>query len=268
VSLSCVDDSGRTLALAAPPRRIVSLVPSLTEVVCALGAAPRLVGVTRYCTDPPEVVATLPKVGGTKNPDLAAIAALRPDLVLMNAEENRREDFDALVGQGLIVFVSHPRDVRAAALSIERVGIALGCAGEGAAQRAAIEAALHATNADGALRPRVFCPIWRKPWMSFNRETFAHDLLASAGGHNVCADRAERYPEVDLAEIAELAPDVVLLPDEPYHFSPRDLPHLAALADTPALRRQRVHFVDGKALSWYGPRTPSALRLFDRLLRN
>src|SRR5262245_39659192 len=98
------DDLGRTIRLAAPPRRLVSLVPSLTELVCALGRADRLVGVTRYCCEPADAVASVAKVGGTKNPDLAAIIGLAPDLVLVNAEENRQEDFQALTAAGLSVF--------------------------------------------------------------------------------------------------------------------------------------------------------------------
>lgn len=266
MSLTCADDAGRSLHLAAPPRRIVSLVPSLTEVVCDLGAAARLIGVTRYCTEPAAVVAALPRLGGTKNPDVEAIVALRPDLVLVNSEENRREDFAALEEQGVPLFVSFPRDVAGAARSIERIAIALGLAAAGAARRAAIEAELGAAARRGAAR-RVFCPIWRNPWMSFNRDTFAHDMLAQAGGANVCAALADRYPQVELAAIAALDPEIVLLPDEPYRFSERDLPHLAALAASAAARRGRIHLIDGKALSWYGPRTAPALRSLRALLQ-
>jgi ABC-type hemin transport system substrate-binding protein len=238
--------------------------------VCALGVADRLVGVTRYCTDPADVVATLPKLGGTKNPDLAAISSLKPDLVLMDADENRREDFSALVDRGLTVFVSHPRTVAEAAHSIERIAIALARDEAGAVQRAAIEEALRdiATGESAAhSRRRVFCPIWRNPWMGFNRDTFAHDVIAKCGGTNVCADAPQRYPRIELAAIAALDPQVILLPDEPYRFSRRDLAFLAPLRETSALRLGEIHFVDGKALFWYGPRTAAALRSFRRLLQ-
>ncbi len=261
-----LDDAGQPWAHAHAPRRIVSLVPSLTELVCALGAAPALVGVTRYCTDPPAVVAGLPKLGGTKNPDCDAILALRPEVVLVNSEENRREDADRLSQAGVALFVSFPSTVREAARSIERVGALLGTEAAAKALAQAIDRELDELAAAVHERSRFFCPIWRKPWMSFNRDTFVHDLLWNAGGDNVCAAASDRYPKVDLNDIAALQPEVVLLPDEPYRFAPRDLPHLEALQDTPAWRTQRIHFVSGQALSWYGPRTPEALRSFRRLL--
>jgi ABC-type Fe3+-hydroxamate transport system substrate-binding protein len=257
------DDVGRRLALAAPPRRVVSLVPSLTELVCTLGRTDRLVGVTRYCTEPADVVAGLPKLGGTKNPDVEAIVSLAPDLVLANAEETRREDFQALTAADLIVFVSFPRSLVATLGSIERLGEAIDAAAPAATMAKEIASAL-ADPPDRRLR--TFCPIWRKPWMAFNRDTYADDLLRHAGADNVCADRPERYPVVDLNVVAEADPEVVLLPDEPFPFAERHRASMTALAGTTAWRQGRVHFVDGKALSWYGHRTAPALRDFRRLI--
>jgi ABC-type Fe3+-hydroxamate transport system substrate-binding protein len=261
-----VDDAGRPVRSDEAPHRVVSLVPNLTELVCCLGAAADLVGVTRYCTEPAPVVASLPKLGGTKNPDVAAVVALRPDLVLVNAEENRREDFERLRDAGLRLFVSFPRSVEAAARSIENLGVVLHRAENARRLGAEIDRALAELAAEGPPRCRYFCPIWRKPWMTFNRDTFPHDLLRHAGGENVCGDAATRYPEVDLEELASRRPEIVLLPDEPYPFSEKHLDRLEALAETPACRRGRVHLVDGKALWWYGPRTPGSLRAFRRLL--
>jgi ABC-type Fe3+-hydroxamate transport system substrate-binding protein len=256
------DDAGR-LVVVEPPSRIVSLVPSLTELVCRLGLAHRLVGVTRYCTEPAAIVAHLPRVGGTKNPDVARIAALRPDLVLVNSEENRLEDFQALVDAQLAVWVSYPRTVREAARSIARMGAVLGADDRAAAVASQIEAAL----ADPPRRRvRVFCPIWRNPWMAFNADTFAGDLLSCAGGDNVCAGRVERYPVVDLDEIRRADPQVILLPDEPYRFADRHRAALEPLSDSSAGRDGRIYLIDGKALSWYGHRTGPALRTFRRLL--
>lgn len=261
-----VDDVGRPVRSDEPPRRIVSLVPNLTELVCFFGGAADLVGVTRYCTEPADVVASLPEVGGTKNPDVAAVVALQPDLVLANAEENRREDFERLRDAGLRIFVSFPRSVVAAARSIENLGAALGRAEEARRLAAEIDRALDELARDERpARRRYFCPIWRKPWMTFNSDTFPHDLLHHAGGENVCGGAALRYPEVDLHDVAARRPEIVLLPDEPYPFSDRHRDRLEALAETPACRRGRVHLVDGKALWWYGPRTPESLRAFRRL---
>lgn len=260
-----VDDLGRQLELA-PPQRIVSLVPSVTELLCDLGAAERLVGVTRFCTEPAAVVAGLPRVGGTKTADCDAITALRPDLVVMNSEENERAHFTALEAAGQSIFVSYPTTVAAAARGIERLGRALGA--ERIAQQMAqrIDATLAALQGAAAPPVRVFCPIWRKPWMSFNADTYCHDLLASAGGENPCAGAAARYPVVELEAIHAADPQVILLPDEPYPFAERHLESLAALHGTSAWRAGRVHLVDGKALSWYGRRTVAGLEEFHRLL--
>jgi ABC-type Fe3+-hydroxamate transport system substrate-binding protein len=261
-----IDDGGVALRLARPPERIVSLVPSLTELVCALGCAPRLIAVTRYCTDPPEIVAGLVKVGGTKNPDCDAILALAPDLILVNAEENRRADYDRLAAAGVPLFNSFPKSVLAAALSIRRLGNVLGRAEEADDLASRIEAERAAALERISRRTRVFCPIWRNPWMTFNRDTFAHDLLWCAGADNVAADAADRYPRVELSDIAARRPEVVLLPDEPYRFAERHVATLGELSETPAWRDQRIHLVDGKAVSWYGPRTPAALADLSRLL--
>ena len=257
------DDVGRRVDLAYPPCRLVSLVPNLTELVCALGRSDRLVGVTRFCTEPADVVAGLPKLGGTKNPDVEAIVRLAPDLVLVNAEESRREDFQALTAANLTVFVSFPRSLAATLGSIERLGAAIDAAAPGAAMVNDIASVL-ADPPDR--RVRTFCPIWRKPWMTFNRDTYCDDLLRLAGAANVCADSPERYPVVELDAVAEADPEIILLPDEPYPFAERHRAALTALSGTAAWRQGRVHFIDGKALSWYGHRTAPAVRDFRRLI--
>jgi ABC-type Fe3+-hydroxamate transport system substrate-binding protein len=267
-----VDDAGRTLVLAAPPRRIVSLVPSLTELLFELGAGETVIGVTRYCTEPPHRIAPLPKLGGTKNPDLEAVVALAPDLVVMNAEENRREDFETLASRDVPVYVTEPKTVAEGVRLVARLGALVGRTEIGARLASAQQAALDATLARverhlrGVAPVRYFCPIWRKPWMAFNADTYAHDVLAVAGGANVVAEHAVRYPEVTLDAIAVTRPEVVLLPDEPYRFTARDVPALAALDATPALRGGHVRFVDGKALAWYGLRIADAVATFARVL--
>src|SRR5262245_24204820 len=257
------DDTGRTIVLEEPPRRVVSLVPGLTELVCALRRADRLVGVTRFCTEPAEIVGGLPKLGGTKTPALGRVIELAPDLVLLNGEENRYEDFQALTTANLTVFVSFPRTVEETARSIERIGEAIDAVDPARTVAAQIEDACQPVPERAV---RVFCPIWRKPWMSFNRDTYAHDLLGCAGGTNLCADRPERYPVVELPDILAADPEVILLPDEPYPFAERHRASLAGLSATAAWRTGRVHFIDGKALSWYGPRTAAAVRDFRSLL--
>lgn len=252
------DDTGD----AVPPSAggpLVSLVPSITELICDLGAGDRLVGVTRFCTEPPARIAAVEKVGGTKDPDCARIAALRPALVFVERDENRREDFEALRAAGLNVFVAHPSSVLGVASLVRRIGASIDCAASGDALAASISESI-AGGAANNEAVRVFCPIWRNPWMTFNDTTYAADLIRQAGGANVCA-APETYPRVTLAEIARLDPQVVLLPDEPYVFAERHLSMLGELAATAAARDRRIHLVDGKAMFWYGRRTPAALAM-------
>lgn len=258
------DDAGRWLALLAPPARIVSLVPSVTELLCHLGAASRLVGVTRFCTEPAAALVSVARIGGTKTPDCERIVALSPDLVVVNSEENQRQDFERLVAAGITVLVSFPTTVAAAAVSIRRLGRAVDAESCAETLAGAIDDALQVRVAPPPRR--IFCPIWRSPWMSFNGDTYCSDVLGHAGGVNLCATAPRRYPEVTLDAIAAAAPDVILLPDEPYAFSARHFEVLAPLHGTPAWRRGRVHLVDGKSLSWYGPRTVEALRVFRAIL--
>lgn len=252
------DDLGRPLDIEPPPRRIISLVPSLTELLFALGVGSLVVGVTRYCTEPVSALRNLPKVGGTKNPDLALVQELRPELVLANAEENRREDVEKLQAMGLRVMVTYPRSVADVARVVRTVAQVTGAYEVGQSLAAAIERA--AASVPAAVAIRVFCPIWKNPWMSFGTDTYGNDLLRIAGARNVCLGADARYPIVELERVAEQNPEVILLPDEPYRFAPKDLGDLAPLSSTEAVRSGRVYFVSGKALTWFGPRTPGAVR--------
>ncbi len=236
------------------PQRIVSLVPSLTELVAWLGRGDALVGRTRFCTEPPELARTVPAVGGTKNPRVDRIVALRPDLVLANKEENRQEDVGALTDAGLDVLLTDPNTVDEAVAMILEVGERVG-ATERAEQLATD---VNASLEEGSARAvRVFVAVWKKPLMGLGSETYGHDLLERVGATNVLAGR-RRYPEVTVEELAGLGPQAVLLPDEPYPFKEADC------ADFGTVAPARV--VDGKLLWWYGPRMPSAIRELRKLL--
>jgi len=265
--ISTIDDVGREVRLACAAQRVVSLVPSLTETIFALGRGDVVVGVTRYCSEPSAGVRGLKRIGGTKDPDVERICALRPDLVVVSAEENRQQDFDALVHAGLTVFVACPLRVRAVPALLTRFGRLLGvpAAAEALAreQRETLRRNEHCLTRHPA---RVFCAIWKDPWMSFNRDTYPHDMLRCVGARNVCAAREERYCTVTLAEIAATAPEIILLPNEPYRFAPRVLADLGPLHGTRAWRANRVHFIDGKALFWYGARTASGLGVLRSLM--
>jgi len=218
-------------------------------------------------------------VGGTKMPDLAAIARLGADLVIANQEENRRRDVERLEAAGIPVWVTYPRTVREGAAGLRALA-ELGAPAERVAAvvepveraLAEAEAALAAARASGRPPRRFFCPIWRDPWMGVGADTYAHDLLVLAGGENVLAGRGERrYPRVTLEEVAAAAPEVILLPDEPYRFGPADARELAGLrgpdgAPVPASRDARIHLIDGTWVSWYGPRIAGALERLRALL--
>lgn len=184
--------------------RIVSLCPSLTELVFDLGRGAELVGVTRFCVHPAAGVAALEKVGGTKDPKLERIVALRPDLVLMNEEENRRQDAERLRAAGLALHVSLPRSVAETAAMVRSIAAALERPQAGERIARDIEQRAERVRARAAGRPSVTFAylIWREPWMSVNQDTFAHALLAQAGGRNVFAERPERYPEITLPRLA------------------------------------------------------------------
>jgi len=250
-----------------PPGRIVSLIPSITEILFAIGAGDRVVGCTIYCTQPPEGVATKVRVGGEKNPKLELIRDLGADLVIANVEENVREHVETLRAWGIPVHVTYPRTV---ADGIRLVG-ELGALLEAGPRARELEAELRArydevrAAAAGRRPRRVFCPIWRKPYMTINRDTYIHDMLAVAGGENVFAAGAKRYPEITLDEVAASGAEVILLPDEPYRFRRVHQADFAPYAGLPAVRDGRMHLVDGKLLSWYGPRIAEALQVLPPL---
>jgi ABC-type Fe3+-hydroxamate transport system substrate-binding protein len=266
-ALRITDARGRELSLDAPPRRIVCLVPSITETLFAIGAGDAVIGVTEFCVHPAEARATRAVVGGTKNPRTAEIASLAPDLVIANREENRERDVERLEAAGLRVLVTYARTVPEAIGEIRMLGALAARAAEADAIAHECEAALAvARGAAPEPRPRVAALVWREPWMVVGADTFAHDLLVACGAENPFAARAGRYPRVAESDLAAAAPDVVLLPTEPYAFTERDREALLAL-DCPAARSGRIHVVPGELLSWYGPRIPRALATFSALLR-
>ena len=216
-----------------PGVRVVSLVPSITETLLDWGIEP--IACTRFCEQP-----ELAHVGGTKDPDLDAIVGLAPDLVLMNDEENRVEDHDALVHAGLDVHVVRVTRVEDVAPAMSELAGRLGIAYESPALPPA-----------RPITTRAFVPIWRRPYMTIGSDTYGSSLLALVGIDNVFGDTT-RYPEVTLDGVKQRGPDVVLAPSEPYPFSERHRAELETVAP--------VRFVDGKDLFWWGARTPGAIR--------
>ena len=214
-------------------------------------------------------MARKPKVGREKDPDLQKIRALAPDLVIANVEENRRDVVEGLRAEGVPVWVTFPRTVAAGIGLIRELGELTGVSEAADALARPLEARLAATveRAASRERARVFCPVWRDPWMTIGRDTYVHDMLAVCGGDNIFADRPERYPTVTLEAVRSARPDVILLPDEPYRFRKVHLPDFARFPEIPAVRAGRVRFVDGKLLSWYGARIGAALDRLPALLQ-
>jgi ABC-type Fe3+-hydroxamate transport system substrate-binding protein len=233
------DDLGHPVRLTCPARRVVSLVPSLTESV-AVTRAGALVGATTWCTHPADL--DVARVRGTKNPDLAAIRALEPDLVLANQEENRRVDVERLRAAGVPVWVTVIRDLDEALASLRRMfRVALGWPEPSWLTRAGQVWA----EPVPAPRVRAAIPIWRDPWMVVGSGTFTGDLAARLGLDNVYGDHLGRYPHVDLSDLAARGPDLIVLPDEPYPFSAEDGPEM--------FPHHRIALVEGRDLTWYGP---------------
>ncbi len=247
----------------SPPRaarRIVSLVPSVTESLFCLGLGDRVVGVTDWCAHPRDRVSALPRVGGTKNPSLRRILGLEPDLVIANREENRERTVLALRAAGVDVWVTYPRTVdQAVALLRELAQLGASAQAVDAVVRPVEEAVQSAREQRPERGLPVFCPIWKRPWMAVGGDTYASSLLELCGGANVFADCGDRrYPIVERAQIVAAAPEVILLPSEPYDFGPRDVLELASLT-LPAARNGRIHLIDGTVVSWYGPRIEPAI---------
>jgi ABC-type Fe3+-hydroxamate transport system substrate-binding protein len=249
-----VDDLGTPLTLPGPPRRVVSLVPSLTESVAA-GASGLLVGATDYCTHPPGL--QVARVGGSKYPDLDRVRALQPDLVLANAEENRQSDVDALRAPGIPVWVTAPGTLAAAFTSLRRM---LAACGVDPAPPWLDEARrAWSSTYDGSPPTRTaVVPVWRRPWMVLGRDTFAGDVLRRLGVANAYGGAAERYPRTTVEEMCCSGADLVVLPDEPYAFGPDDGPEEFAGLD--------VALVSGRHLTWYGPSLVEARDLLERQL--
>ncbi|WP_373023481.1 helical backbone metal receptor [Streptomyces yangpuensis] len=235
-------------------RRVVSLVPSLTEAV-AVSAPGLLVGATDWCTHPADLGGA-ERIGGTKNPDVGRIAALRPDLVIANEEENRAPDLDALRAAGVEVLVTEIRDLPQALRELDRVLVgALGLARPGWL----VDAEAAWARAVPVEELTAFVPVWRRPWMVLGRDTFAGDLLGRLGVRNVYAGHAERYPRVSVEELAAAGCDLVVLPDEPYAFAAGDGPE--AFPGLPAA------LVSGRHLTWYGPSLAEAPTVLAQALR-
>lgn len=268
--MKLVDDLGRTVILTKPPARIVSLVPSDTQSVIALGSGARLVGCTSYCDAPGVAV-----VGGTKDVDVAKVIALQPDLVIANQEENSRIPLEAIVAERIPTLVSLPRTVSDGIAHLARLARALGVVGKTDVKALIRRGYAMAARPAPTPHARAFVPIWMDPLMTINADTFGSDVLARAGIANAFGDRLRlyplaadlgksapldagardvRYPRVTLDEVRTRGAELIILPDEPHAFTAADEAMLRG-----ALPAARVIRVVGKDLFWYGAWTIDAV---------
>jgi iron complex transport system substrate-binding protein len=278
-----------------PPKRVVSLVPSMTESMFDLGFGEALVGITDYCVHPAGALGELPRLGGPKNPNLGQILDLHPDLVLANQEENTPKTIHALEAAGVKVWMTFPKTVRNA-LDILWTLTGLFHSQSAAVRLEILEQTLEWSQM--AFQDRqpttYFCPIWQETvpdqpgwWMTFNKDTYCSDLLAQMGGSNIFADRQRRYPlaadlgqaepedtsgrdtrypRVRLQDVLERQPEIILLPSEPFDFTEEDQQQILEwMADTPAVLSGRVHRVDGSLITWHGTRLGLALDVLQPL---
>ena len=245
--------------------RIVSLCPSLTELVFDLGRGDELIGRTKFCIHPADRVESVEKVGGTKNPKIDRIIDLAPDIVLLNEEENRREDADALETAGIRCHVSFPHTALETAAMVRSIAAAIDASQQGDRIARDIETRHERVvrAAEGRSPVSFAYLIWREPWMTVNGDTFVSALIADAGGHNVFASGADRYPTITPIELRDASPDVVLLSTEPFPFKPSHAEELASLS---GLSRDRLRIVDGELLSWHGSRTPAGIDYAEQVI--
>lgn len=246
------DARGVDVTLAEPPQRIVSLVPSSTASLFDLGVGDRVVGVTRFCIFPAEAK-DRPKIGGTKDVDAERVRALQPDLIVANCEENTREIFDA-VSPIAPLYAAFPRTIEAACDELTDLGTLAGVPDEAATWTHRIRQG--AAGLQSAPSQRAAALIWRDPWMSVSADTFTHQVMTLMGLTNVFADRDVRFPVVTAADLAEAAPDVVLLLSEPFPFRSR---HADELAEATGLSRDTFRWVQGEDFTWHGTHLARAL---------
>jgi ABC-type Fe3+-hydroxamate transport system substrate-binding protein len=291
--------NGRTAILTfhQAPKSVVSLVPSISASMMDLGLGERLLGITDFCPDPVSVDTDIKRIGGPKNPDVAKIVDLQPELVIANFEENTLEAVESLEQSGLKVWVTFPCSTEQAMEFLWTL-VQLFRVREAADQVTVLEATLEWTAKASRERPgiRYFCPIWFEEdsphgpwWMTFNQHTYSHDVLQVVGGENVFAERTRqhplaadigqqeaepagerdtRYPRISLKELRESSPDLILLPGEPFHFDASHIDYMnQQLQDVPAVESGRIELVDGSLITWFGTRLANALSELPQLFR-
>lgn len=263
--MELVDAAGTLHRPAETPARIVSLVPSITELVCDLGLAPQLVGRTGFCIHPENVVRTIPKVGGTKDVNLAKVRALAPTHVILNIDENERPTAESLAAFVPHLVVTHPLAPLDNLALYRLIGGIFNREAQAEALCMRFQSTHDELDREIFSRRSVLYLIWKNPWMTVSRNTYISRTLALAGLDTLPIEAAVRYPEITLAEpwIGEV--DHVLLSTEPFAFRPA---HLSEIASLPDLKGKPAQLVDGEMTSWYGPRAIEGMAYLRELRRS
>jgi len=253
------DQMNRKVEVQFPPQRIVSVVPSQTELLFDLGLHERLIAITKFCIHPNDWFKNKIRVGGTKTLHLDRIRELKPDLIIANKEENTQAEIE-LLAQEFPVWISDIQHLQQAIEMIRSIGEICNCSFEAEKIIAEITARF------GILKPT--CPpksalylIWQEPYMSVSADTFIHDMMSRSGFKNCIANSLIRYPEVSEEQIRAMQPDVILLSSEPFPFSAKHQVEIQA-----QFPNAKVVLVDGESFSWYGSRLIPAARYFQELL--
>lgn len=247
--------------------RIVSLVPSVTETLFALGLDDQVVAVTRFCKLPADKVQSKLKVGGTKSPAIEKIIALNPDIVVMDCDENRKQDADFLEQKGIRVFARIPKSIDESIQLIEDLGKLFDA--EAAAETISVEIRQRLNEIPKPeTRLRTLILIWQNPYMSINHDTYCDAICRFFGFDNVVADRTERYPTLSIDEIRAEMPEIVLFPDEPFPFRQKHIGQFAReFSDLPAVQNKKLISLDGTYVTWHGYGTLRCLREFPLFLQ-
>lgn len=250
----------RELTLESKPTRIISVVPSQTELLYDLGLSDEVIGITKFCIHPDSWFRTKDRIGGTKNLDLQKIESLRPDLIIANKEENSQSDIEYLA-ERFPVWISDVKTLEDSLIMIKAIAAIVGKSHMAKPIVNMIEDGFAKLELKGNQANALYL-IWRNPWMSINEDTFIHDMLKRIGVKNVTANYASRYPELSVEEIKNLNPDLVLLSSEPFPFKEEHISELKAI-----LPNARIGLVDGEAFSWYGSRLVQSPPYFKELLK-
>lgn len=246
------------IELISVPKRIVSVVPSQTELLYDLGLRDEVIGITKFCVHPQEWFRNKERVGGTKKLNIEKIIGLQPDIVIANKEENTKEDIDE-ISKHIPVWVSDISNINEALEMMERVSKIVDKVAEGRRLVADIYDGFQQLTTMNKMQRRTAYFIWYKPWMSVGRDTFIHDMMERVGFENVFSDM-NRYPEISLDMLKDADPQTVLLSSEPFPFKEKHIAEIKAI-----LPNANVKLVDGEMFSWYGSRMRKAIAYLQTL---